>query len=189
MCVMCPVLRLCPQHRRAHDLNISARARRVCSSARATRVREWWVQLYIFIILPCAIEWFCRKKKWYIPEVYPQIFLCQSELAASRFCRSCQFYFQSCHLMITWWPQEDGVKYLNISKSLKKGYLLGHVLPRHKFTSLYWRECRPLEYCKSFSYLNSFNYIGISLSKISAKEDSRWKACFLSYCLCLIWHL
>ena len=38
MCVRCSVLRLCSQHRRAHDLNISARARRVCPRARATRV-------------------------------------------------------------------------------------------------------------------------------------------------------
>ena len=35
---MCLVLRLCSQHRRPHDLNISARARWVCSRARATRV-------------------------------------------------------------------------------------------------------------------------------------------------------
>ena len=48
MCVRCSVLRLCSQYRRAHDLNISAWARRVCPRARATRVCEWWVQLYNF---------------------------------------------------------------------------------------------------------------------------------------------
>ena len=45
MCVRCFVLRLGSQYRQAHDLNISARARRVYPRARATRVCEWWVQL------------------------------------------------------------------------------------------------------------------------------------------------
>ena len=44
--IRCSVLRLCSQHRQAHDLNISAQARRVCPRPRATRVCEWWVQLY-----------------------------------------------------------------------------------------------------------------------------------------------
>ena len=47
MCVRCSVLRLFSQHRRAHDLNISALAPRICPRAPATRVCEWWVQLYI----------------------------------------------------------------------------------------------------------------------------------------------
>ena len=51
MCVRCSVLRLCSQYlyiyRQAHDLNISAWARRVCPRARVTRVCEWWVQLYV----------------------------------------------------------------------------------------------------------------------------------------------
>ena len=40
------MLRLCSQHRQAHELTTSARAQRACSSAQATQVGEWWVQLY-----------------------------------------------------------------------------------------------------------------------------------------------
>ena len=41
VCDKCSVLRLCSQHRRAHDLNFSARAQGVCPRARATRVCKY----------------------------------------------------------------------------------------------------------------------------------------------------
>ena len=46
------------QHRQVHKLTTTARARLASPIARATRVHEWWVQLY----LPCRI----RRRKIYI---------------------------------------------------------------------------------------------------------------------------
>ena len=46
VCVGCPVLRLCSKHGRVRELTTLAQARLACLNAWATRVCEWWVQLY-----------------------------------------------------------------------------------------------------------------------------------------------
>ena len=69
------------------------------------------------------------------------IFLPSRRTDSSRLCRSC-----SSLTVLSLDDHKERLWNTGIPASPSEGLLLGYVLPRHKLTSLYWRESRPLQY-------------------------------------------